>query len=161
MSRALTATLTAALNAPSTGEAVALLLTLVHSTFGTKRLLNDNRDLVSRGNTYTALAFLGEFPADLDGVGSGTLLLDGTDPAFVADIRAAKGTPIDITMEVVRLDAPDTVEASAYFQARVQGVDPDGATIQLDCAHEPVQEEAFPGPSYDPVKTPDLFLDPE
>lgn len=160
MSRATSSALNQALNAHSHGKRLRALLTLTHATFGTKRLVNDTRDVVSRGNTYTSHPFTGELPSDAEGPASGTFLVDAIDKAFSADLRGAK-TAITVLLEAVRLDAPDTVEASAIFETRAREYDDEAGTIQLDCAHEPVQDEPYPGPTYDPQRAPDLFVEPQ
>lgn len=160
MSRVNSAPLIAALSGHSTGDVLLALLTLTHSSFGTKRLVNDTEDLVSGGDTFTAFAFGGTLPQDLDGPATGSFLLDGADPAFVADLLAA-GPGVEVLLEAVRLLTPDTIEGTAIFQGKAREYDEEAGTLQLDCAHEPVQDDPFPGFTYDPQRAPDVFVEPE
>lgn len=157
MRTGLTATLRAALNAPGTGEGLILLITLTHAGWATVRYTNNTRDVVSRGNTYTALKLSGRLPPELDGPVEVPLMLDSTDPAFSKDVAVAPLEDGTATMEAVKLSDYNTVEASAVFKIRHAHYNDDTAILQLTLAYEPLLDSPWPGLTFNPVRSPDLF----
>lgn len=100
-------------NLQSSSEVWLVLLTISHATMSTPiRLVNNNEDVVSRGNTYIAFPFEIELPGeDPDQPPKATLRIDNVDRRVVQTLRSITSPPT-ITLEVILASAPNTVEVS-------------------------------------------------
>lgn len=86
------------------------LLTLSHPSFDTVRLVNNIRDITSRGNVYTAFSFKTKLSAE-DGESQRTveLEIDNVSLELIDEIRTAT-TPINVDLEMVLASNPDQVQ---------------------------------------------------
>jgi hypothetical protein len=162
MSRNVSATFRAALQASRSGEGLLLLISISHASFATQRFVANTKDVVSRGNVFTGWGFEGEFPNDLETSVETTLNMDARDRTFLDLVRAATGSPPTVLLEAVTLTTPDTVEASAYFEFRArdpgdEGVPTRGRSLQLTLSYEPLGRDAYPGVLFTPASDPDLW----
>jgi hypothetical protein len=101
------------INRTGAPEVPRVLLEISHPGLATPvRVVNDVLDLVSNGNTYTALAFRVTLPDDLDqGQPRATIAIDnvGRDlTAWIESSAGAKGATVRF-MQVMR-SAPDVIE---------------------------------------------------
>lgn len=101
----------AAQNAQQTDEVFVVLLTLSHPTLAQPiRVCNNNENVVSRGNTFIAVAFDIELPGEDDSrPGLATLRIDNVDRAVLLALRQI-ATPPTARIEVVLAATPDVVE---------------------------------------------------
>ena len=156
MSRSLTATFLAALNAGQTDEIYHTLVTLSGGGVTTRRYVNNYEDVSSAGNTYTAAAFAVQLPNDVeDQIPDVSIVIDNVDRAIIADIRSATGPP-DVSISIVLQSDPDTVEVGP-FEFKVRAVDYDKLTISGLLKYEDILNESFPVESYTPQLYPGLF----
>lgn len=90
-----------------------MLLTISHSSLATPlRFVNNNENIVSRGNTYTAFPFEIDLPNDdPDQPPKAQLRIDNVDRSIVQTIRTITSPPT-VTIEVILASAPNTVEVS-------------------------------------------------
>ena len=111
MPRGLSKTALNEINALSTGEAFLFLMTIVHDS-GTVRVVNNNEDVLSRGNIFTAYPFAIVLNADdEDTLPVIQLSIDNVDRLLVEAVRAAQTAPI-VQLELILSSFPDIVEIS-------------------------------------------------
>lgn len=152
--------------AQETGEVYLLLLTISHASLATPiRVVNDHKDLVSRGNTYTAYPFELDLPDDAPGEAPRVRLRidnigvpDAVDPLArrVSDYLRAIDSPFTATLEVVLASTPDLVEAGPFLLTARRG-EYDATTVSAELAFEDVLNEPYPGDSFTPASHPGLF----
>ena len=132
MPRAISAPLKAGLLAGATAEGVIPLLTISHPDLAAPvRLSGDRVDTVSRGDTYTAFPFDLVVPDDrLQQLPRGELQISNVSREITAWLRSLVSPP-DVTIELVRLDDPDSVEAS-WTGLRLQ--EPRWTTEHIACS---------------------------
>ena len=88
MSRGLSATAIAELNAATCAEPYLVLLTIAHADITTLRFVNDRANVTSGGDLYTGLSFSAKLPADRDGPVSAQITLDNVDRATITAVRS-------------------------------------------------------------------------
>ncbi len=157
MARALTLAATRSLTAPQTSDLWLLLLTIEAEGLETPlRLVNDSASLTSRGNTFNAYPFVVELPAETEeGVPRVVLRVDNIDRVITQALRAVP-LPPRVTLEVVRREAPDVVEAGPFVFV-VREARYDAAVVEVELAFEDVLNLAFPAGAYSPADYPGLF----
>lgn len=155
--RTLTDSQTADGNAPATANLWLVLLTIEHADLAAPiRLVNDKADLVSRGDTYEALAFEIQLPDEEEGRLPGCQVrIDNTDLSILPQLRALSGSQATVTAEVVRRHEPDTVLAT--FSLELASLEYDAGVMNLSLVHEPIIDEPWPGLTYTPVNFPGMF----
>ena len=159
MSRSVSATFSAAVNAQETAEVFLLLLEISHADIGPPTSLyfvNNRTDIVSGANTYTGFPFQISLPADVDNtLPSVQLSIDNVDRSIIAEIRGLSGPPT-ITLKVVLADTPNVIEAGP-FSFSLRRVDYDAFTITGTLLTEDILNEPYPGDSFTPQNFPGLF----
>ena len=100
-------------NSTGAAEAPLLLLEITHADLSQPiRVVNDNQDLVSNGDTYIAMAFRARLPDDLEqGLPRATLAIDNVGRLLTDWIESSgggQGAQVRM-MQVLRSD-PDTIE---------------------------------------------------
>lgn len=101
------------INSTSAREAPLLLLEISHTGLTTPiRVVNDVQDLVSNGNTYTALPFRARLPDDLEqGLPRAELSVDNIGKELVQWLEASGGGQgASCRMMQVMLGAPNVIE---------------------------------------------------
>lgn len=113
MPRTLSNTALGSMHSQSTSEVWLVLLTISHPTLAVPiRLVNNNEDVVSRGNTFIAFPFEIELPGeDPEQPPKAMLRIDNVDRRVVQTIRSITAPPT-ITLEVILASAPNNVEVS-------------------------------------------------
>ena len=144
----------AALYAAQTDDVWLQLLTIEHASIGTPiRLVANTEAITSRSESYLAFPF--EIVLPSTGQESVQLIVDNVSRELIDEVRSID-TPLDITLEVVRAAAPDTVEAGPFeFQSRA--VEYDVQSMRFTLAYEPLLQEPFPAYTYTPIDYPGLF----
>ncbi len=95
------------------GEAPLLCLEITHSGLATPiRVVNDNEDITSNGDTFTALAFRCKLPDDLEGqLPRAELAVDNVGKELVQWLEASNGGEgAQVKMMQIRRADPNTVE---------------------------------------------------
>ena len=146
--------LTPHINLPEIDVAFLHLLTIT-AQGDVIRLVNNNEDIVSRGDTFLAYAFALALPID-DGERQPELLLtvDNVDQRLVKAIRELLEPPL-IKFEMALSISPDTVEQTIDF-LRADFVNYDAMQIQLRLRPQNVMGRRFPYSRYVPSEYPDL-----
>ena len=157
MSRSLSAGAVAAIHAGQSSNGFLYLITITHASLGaTLRYARNNADVVSRGNTFVA------FPFDValaderhDQAPELQLILDNVTREPLATLRALT-TPPTVMLEVVSINAPDTVEISTP-NVKLRNVRADARELTGTLSFEDLLEEPYPGYSFNPVDFPAAF----
>lgn len=157
MPRALSTAAKQAIFAQETAQAALCLLTITGTGIGVPlRFVNNQVDVVSRGNSYLGVAFMVSLPDERDDSPARvTISLDNVDRALVSAIRTLTVAPT-ITLEVVFSAALDTVEAGP-FAFTLRNVDYTADTISGELRFEDFLNESFPADSFTPNNFPGLF----
>lgn len=156
MARSLSATAVASMNSQQTGEVWLILLTITHPDLpATLRFVNNNEDIVSNGQTFTAFPFEIVLPnQDPDTPPRATLRIDNVDRAIVAALRSITSAPT-IQFDVILASAPNTLEAT-FPGMRLNGATYDVAKIEGEIAPEPLFTEPITY-SMTPSRFPGMF----
>jgi hypothetical protein len=110
--RSLSNTATEAANDSETGEVFLVLLTLSHASLGSSiRVVNNDTDITSGGNLFTAFPFEITLPNDEENrVPQAKLRIDNVDRQIVQAIRAVGTDPMDVSLQVILASSPNTLE---------------------------------------------------
>lgn len=134
-----------------------ILLTLDHDDLVEPlRVVNNKSDITSNGEVYTAFPFEIELPSDLeDAPPNARLRIDNVSREIGQTIRSIS-TPPSLTVQVVRGDAPDTVELE-FSGMVLRNVRYDALTVQGDLEFEDLTREPFPAITFSPADFPGLL----
>lgn len=155
--RSLSSAMRAAIHASETSEVILVLLTLSHPDIFTQRFVNNNANIVSRGETYVAYPFDITLPDDRDDEAVRVRLsIDNVDRSLVLAVRSINSRPPTFTIEVIRAAAPDVVEVGP-FRCSLHNAEWDQFVVSGELAYEDTQNEPFPRFKYTPDRFPGLF----
>lgn len=145
--------------ARDTNQVYVQLLTFFHPSWGTPtvRLVRNNKDFVSRTNTYKAFPFEAILPSSVEGqVPQGKLTMGAGDPVIIANIRSIVRPLILVTIEIVRAVAPDTVFYSFnnLYLRKVFGSDPNITGI---LTYDDILKQPFTSKRITPLYNPGVF----
>lgn len=157
MTRSLSSGALAAMHGRESSDGFLYLLTISHASLGSPlRYVRNNEDVVSRGNTFTAfpfdIALADERPDQAPEV---QLVIDNVLREPMATLRGLT-TPPTILIEVVTMNALDTVEISTP-NLRLRNVRADALEVTGTISFEDFLEEPWPGYTFNPVDFPALF----
>lgn len=157
MSRDVSLTARAAINAQETAEAFLILLTIDHADLDEPiRVTSDAVDTVSRGETYIRFPFAVTLPDDRDDqMVRAQLTIDNVDRRIVNTLRSISGPPT-VTLEVVLGSDPNTVEAGP-FEFTLRNARYNALTVAGDLVFEDILNEPIPGDAFTPGNFPGLF----
>ena len=146
-----------AMYAESTGDCMALLLTLSHADFEADINVNTSgADITSNGVTYTAYPFDIILPNDeADRSPRAKLTIDNTDRRIVAAVRSLRSAP-SATFSLVRASALDVLEVT-FPDFKLTNISYDMATVEGDLTLEEFTAEPYPGLLFTPSTFPGLF----
>jgi len=156
VSRALSATSLAALLAQETEEVFLFLAEINHADWASPvRIVNDNQDLTSNGDTFVAFPFDVELVSEEpDRVATTVLKVCNVDRQIIAlfDALATKPT---VALSIVIASEPDTVIVGPQnFQ--ITEYKSDQFVIEATLAYEDILNEPMPCHSYLPSDFPGL-----
>lgn len=146
-----------ALHAPETAEAFAVLLTLSHPGMAEPlRVAGSDAPVFSRGDEFTPYPFQLTLPDDAERQSpEARLVIDNVDRQIMGALRNLAAAP-QVTIEIVRLAAPDVVEAR-FDAFRLGQVSYDSHMIEGILSLEDFTAEPFPAGSFAPGHFPGLF----
>lgn len=153
MPRVLSANALISAHARETGEVWAFLIEIDHETLTVPlRFTNDNQAVVSGGETFTPFPFNVGLPgSDPEQLPQVNLVIDAVDQSIAASLRAI-ATPPSVTLRLVMVSQPDTIEAIVE-NLQWRGVGGDVRVIEGTLTAEDILGTAYPGKRF----TPDLF----
>lgn len=135
-----------------TAEAWLVLLTISHDDLSEPiRVVNNETNIVSRGNTFVAFAFEPILPTDApDRAPEARLRLDNVSRELIEHIRSIQSPP-SVTFEVIRSTAPDVVEKS-WTGFELRDVRWDAREINGRLAQRDILTEAYPADIFSPAQ---------
>jgi len=133
-----------------------MLVTLSHPAYPTIRLVNNNADVTSRGNLFTALAMKITLPTD-DGesVPKIRISLDNVPLELVDEFRTTT-SPANVLIEVILHSFPDVVEISITDLA-LTAIQYDQRKISGTLTLNDFFNQRIPGELYSPQYYPGMF----
>lgn len=157
MSRALSVNFRRNANDPTTNVAFLALLTVRYSPTKTiYRVVNNNENVISRGMTFTAMAFDLQLPAESgEEMGVARLVIDNVDQTFTDLLREATIAP-RVDIEIILTNSPDFVEL-VVFDLALRDVTWNSQTISGSLYNEDFLSQAYPGFFYLPPEWQGLF----
>jgi hypothetical protein len=157
MARALAPVTQAAINSADTDKVFVALVTITHADLAQPiRLCTDTANTLSRGNIYQAWPMQMTLLSDEEGTPPrASIIFDNVDRTIIQQLRTLGESP-DITIEVVRADAPDVVEVNLP-NMRVGTVTYNFQTIEMDLTLDYFLTEPASHAQFDPSRFPGLF----
>lgn len=157
MSVTTSASVRAALYAPSTDKVLVDLVTIEHEDLVTPiRVCTDAVSITSRGNVYQHLPIALAMPDDVEsGQPRIPLILDNVSRDLVIALRGIQTPPV-VTVETIVASAPDVVELGPMVYT-AEEVEIGLYEVRLNLALEALQNEPYPAPIFSPVHFPLLF----
>jgi len=115
MSRTISPTAVTAGMTPETSEVFLTLIEIDHTSLSSPiRVVDNNEDIVSNGNTYSGAAFLFTLPSQADDkLSPAKLTIDNVDRRIVEAVRTIN-SPADMTVSIILASDPDTIEVGPY-----------------------------------------------
>jgi len=143
--------------AQETDDVVLVLLTIAHADISPSiRVVNNNENITSNGNLFTAFPFEIELPDNKElGVPRARLTIDNVSREIAEAIRTIT-TSATVTIEVIRAEAPDTVEIT-WSALTLKNVKWDMYKVSGDLVFEELELEPFPIGQFSPANFPGLF----
>lgn len=157
MPRSLTSTFVQTIQDLQAGSALFYLVTLTSSEWGAPiRLVNNQTDIVSRGDTFTAMAFDVSLAVD-DGktLPAMQFTMDNVDRSLIREIRTLLEPPT-LLLEFILSNDVDTVEI-AFPDMKVNTVSYDVNTIRLGVTVSDILNRVWPAEKILPQNYPGLF----
>ncbi|MDD3089024.1 MAG: DUF1833 family protein [Candidatus Omnitrophica bacterium] len=127
-----------------------VLLTISHASLDDDiRVVNNKEDVVSNGDEYIAFPFEIRLPdSKEDSQPSASLTISNVSREIGLAIRSIT-TPPEITIQIVRQDTPDIVEAQ-FVGLRLNNVKYDVLTVTGDLEFEDLTREEYPAVKFSP-----------
>lgn len=144
------------MEAPQTAEVFLVLLTIAADGFALGRFVNNNEDVVSRGETFLAFPFELAMPTDDDErVPEATLRIDNIAGEVLDALRGLDTAP-EVVLEMVRAADPDEILLAVPF-LRLRQVSIDAAVLTGKLAIDNVLFQQYPADDYTPAEWRGLF----
>jgi hypothetical protein len=140
-----------------TDEVYLVLLTITQADLAAPlRVVNNTVDIVSNSNTFSGFPFRAKLP-DMreDAAPRAQIEIDNTSQEIAQAIRLMT-TAATILIQVIRAEAPDTIEKS-YATFNLRNVTWDVSRVTGDLILEEVETEPFPAGDFNPAEFPALF----
>ena len=143
--------------APSTASTIISLLKVSHADLAEDLFLcNNNTDITSNGQLYTALGFNVNLPSDTEeGVPRVTLQIDNVDRQIVEVVRTVQ-TPLTIELALILSESPDVIEMG-WFEFILRNIRYNRMTVEGELWYEDVANDRFPKDFYVPSLFPGMF----
>lgn len=141
---------TAAVLAQETEKVFLHLITIETSGGAVLRFVDNNQDIVSRGETFAAAGFTIILPEQTaDAPRPCRLAIDNTDLAIFQAIKQAAGMTVTVTVCVIMADTPDVYERGP-LKYRLRNVRATKETIEGDVYDFYLNDRKFPRDTYAP-----------
>lgn len=147
-----------AMLAQQTGEAVLTLCTLSHASLPQPiRLVDDGRDVISRGATFQRFPFTIDLPAESEGQSEpSTLTVSNSDRQIVQLVRSLIGDRLMATFELVLASDTDAVVAGPW-EFSMDSAPYTAETVSAKLVYENLLDEPYPAEAYEPGTSPGLY----
>ena len=149
---------TAAVSAPETEQVFLHLLTIETSGGAVLRFVDNNQNITSRGNEFTAAGFTLILPEQTDNAPRPCrLAIDNTDLAIFQTIKQAAGQEVTVTVCVIMASKPDAYERGP-LKYRLRNVKATKETIEGEVYDFYLTDRKFPKDTYAPEDFEGLFF---
>lgn len=138
------------------GNLPFVLLKIDHASFSAPiRVVNNNENVVSNGETFLKYPFRITLPNKLDNAPpTARLEIDNVSREIGQAIRLADSPPT-VEISVIRREDPDTLEI-ALQPMSLQNASVDALVVSGDLVYENLSQEPFPAITYSPAEYPGL-----
>lgn len=143
--------------AQETGEVYLVILEVDHPSFGDPlRFVNNDADITSGGDVYSAFPFEIRLPDDReDKEPTASLKITNVSRELIDEIRSIAEPP-SMVVSVILESSPNTIEWGP-LDLEARGVTYDADNIVFNLAYSAFTREPFPYQTFDSVKFPGLF----
>jgi len=149
---------TGAVTAQETENVFLHLITIEVSGGALVRFVDNNQDIVSRGDTFTAAAFTVILPEQSESSPRPCrLAIDNTDLAIYQHIKQAAGLTVTVWVCVIMADAPDVYERGP-LKYLLRNVQVTTETISGELHDFYLSDRRFPKDTYAPEDFQGLFF---
>ncbi len=149
-------TLTAEAFAQETTEVLLVLLTIEHEDITTIRLVDNNEDIISNSETFTAFPFSVVLPDSReDSPSHAQLTIDNVSREISEVVRTVSSAPT-VTISIIKASAPDTLQRTFPF-LEMRNIQWTATLLKADLTKEDFTEEPFPAGHFVPSQFPGLF----
>ena len=154
------ATVLSSMMAQESGDGVVILLEITHAAFPVPiRVASHTTDFISNGLVYTAMAFRVDLPADdPESTSTTELIIDNVDGSITAGVRSIPpgSDPPTVSMTVVTLDAPDTIEVGPLLLS-ISGVRVTRTEVSGTLGYARILDQVIPSGKMNPLNFPGMF----
>jgi hypothetical protein len=148
----------AAVTAPETEQVFLHLLTIETSGGAVLRFVDNNQNITSRGNEFTAAGFTLILPEQTDNAPRPCrLAIDNTDLAIFQTIKQAAGQDVAVTVCVIMASKPDAYERGP-LKYRLRNVKATKETIEGEVYDFYLTDRKFPKDTYAPEDFEGMFF---
>jgi len=157
MANQLSPALIAQLYAQESTDPFLLLATLFHPTFSSPiRLVNNNEDIVSNGQTFTAFPMYIRLPVD-DGETAREVAIefDNVSLELIDELRAVT-TPIEVELQLILASNPDFIQLS-FTDLKLRNVSYNKQRISAKLYMDSFLNVELTSEKYGPAQYPGLF----
>lgn len=157
MSRDLSVNLLNQLFAQNSDDPFLLLLTLEHVSFSsTIRIVNNNENITSNGDVFTAFPLKVTLPVE-DGETERSLqmVVDNVSLALIGELRSVTD-PVDVKVQMVLASNPDVIEIE-YGEMKLGNITYDSQRIQGSLYLDDFLNTDMNSEKYTPTKYPGVF----
>lgn len=133
-----------------------MLVTLSHASFDTIRLVNNNEDVISNGNSYKWFPMNINLPTDdAEEDKRVTIVFDNVSQYLVDELRLIT-TPIDAKIEMVLASNPNVIEIT-LDQLKMKSISLNSQSIQASLTLDDFLYTELSSERYTPTNFPGLF----
>lgn len=139
-----------------TGTVFLVLLTIDHADLASPiRIVNDNKEIVSNGNTFVAFPFDIQLPSSIEGSPpQSRIQIDNTTREIAQAIRSITSAA-SVVIQIIRADDPDTIEYNeAEASLNMINVKWDMFRLSGDLEAENMTQEPYPSGEFSPAYFP-------
>ena len=149
---------TAAVLAPETEKVFLHLITIETSGGAALRFVDNNQNITSRGNEYTAAGFTIILPEQTDNAPRPCrLAIDNTDMVIFQTIKQAVGQTVSVSIAVIMADTPDVYERGP-LKYLLRNVRATKETIEGEVYDSYLVDRKFPKDTYTPEDFEGMFF---
>lgn len=143
--------------AQQTDEVYLILLEVDHPNLGAPlRFVNNDANVTSGGNVYTAFPFEVTMPDDKEGKEpQAEIKVDNVSRELIDEVRTLTSPP-SMTLSVILLSSPNTIEWGP-LDLETQGVTYDAYSITFNLGYSAFIAEPFPYRKFNSVDFPGMF----
>lgn len=143
--------------AQETNEVYLVLMEIDHSSFGSPlRFVNNDADITSNGDLYTAFPFEVVLPDDVeDKEPLASLRITNVSRELIDEIRSIQSPP-SMVLSVILESSPDIIEWGP-LSLETRGVTYDADYIVFRLAYSAFTREPFPYRTFNTIDFPGLF----